>query len=428
MSNFLLLSCSVLFPLLLGFPIALVLGGVGLAWIVALDPNLLRGAARAVWNIAGSYTLISIPLFLLMGEIFQRSGSAERFYNALAVMLRRVPGGLLHANITASALFAAISGSSVATAACIGRAALPNLRALGYAERPLLGTLAAGGSLGILIPPSIALVIYAALVDESLGRLMVAAIVPGFLLTLLMMVYILVSALITPPARGEGAEIRRERVGAAVNILPIMGIIAIIFCGLYFGWATPVELAALGVLLTAIFPVINRKRLWPLYRDAVISAVRASAMLLFIVVCAQIFSFAVFSWGFTYEIVGWVEGLELPGLTILLTILVIYFILGAFMDELSTMVMTLPLVYPIVTNLGYSGIWFGVVLIIMLQVGLNSPPVGMNLFVIQGIDPRNTKLSDAAVGVLPYIVIMLLFVGLLIAFPGIALWLPARMM
>ncbi len=429
MTILLLMGLTVLLPLVIGVPIAVTLGGSGLLWIALLDPNLLRGAGHAVWNTAENYVLISIPLFILMGELIERANFANRFYDAVSLWLRPIPGGLLHANIAACSLFSAVSGSSVATAATIGKAAIPSLERLKYDRRLTLGSLAAGGTLGILIPPSIPLIIYAALVEVSLGQLVVAAIIPGVMMALIFSGYLWIMAWRRPEmaprlgGRPDVAALLRS-LGA---MLPLFFIIGIILCGIYFGWATPTEVAALGVLAAAGLALIQRQLTWPVIRDSVVATVRFTAMLMLVIIGAQIFSFAIFSWGVNYDISDWIAGLEYPRLAILGVVIAIYLLLGMFIDAISMMVLTLSVVFPIILKLEYDPIWFGIVLVILLEIGLITPPVGMNLYTIQALDPARISLGEVTRGALPFVGLLLAGIALLIAFPSIALWLPSLM-
>lgn len=432
MDTLALMALTILVPLFLGIPIAVTLGGSGLLWLLLLDPAHLRGAGYALWNTADNYILISVPLFLLMGEIVQRADIAQRFYRAMGLWLRWLPGGLLHANVGACAVFSAVSGSSVATAATIGTAAIPNLQDLRYDKRMILGTLAAGGTLGILIPPSIPLIIYAALVEVSLGRLFIAAAIPGLVMVGLFTLYIMWRALRDPslapmvPTEG-GRGLGREMFASLGDVLPVLLIIAVVLGGIYFGWATPTEVAALGVLIALVVAAAYGQLSWAMFRDSVTTAVTFTAMLMFVIIGAQIFSYSLFAWGVAREVATWVAALSVPPVVVLGYIVAMYLVLGMFIDALSMMVLTLSVVFPIITGLGYDPVWFGVVLVILLEIGLITPPVGINLYTIQGLVPGLASVLEVAMGALPFVVLLLIGVALLVVFPGLALWLPAQM-
>jgi C4-dicarboxylate transporter, DctM subunit len=426
MTVMLLMGITVLVLLAAGFPIALVLGATGIAWTLLYDPGHMTGVAHTVFNTASSETLIAVPLFILMGQIVQHSHVAERFYRAIALWLRRLPGGLLHANVSVCTVFSAVSGSSVATAATVATAALPSLQRLKYENRLATGTLAAGGTLGILIPPSIPLIVYGSIVEESIGTLFIAAIIPALMLVSLFHGYILIRSVINPelaPASTGESTSLSELMRSLLHILPVMAIVVAVLGGIYAGWTTSTEAAAIGVFMALAVAIgyraVNREML----RIVLQETLTLTAMMLFIVIGAQIFSFAVYTWGINREIGQLVSGLPLQPVFILAIIVVIYIVLGMFVDALSLMLMTISIVHPIIVGLGYDAIWFGIVLVLLLEVGLITPPVGMNLFTIKAVSP-GLSLSDVAYGALPFVALMLLAIALLVAFPMIVLWLP----
>lgn len=424
------IALTLLALLLAGLPIAAVLGTTGLIWIAALDPVYLKGAGYAVLNTATNETLIAVPLFILMGEIIQRSDVARRFYDAAAPWLGRLPGGLLHANIAVCSVFAAVSGSSIATAATIGTAAIPNLERLNYNRRLTYGTLAAGGTLGILIPPSIPMIIYGALVEESVGRLFIAAIVPAIVIIILFEAYILIRVFLggtTIPGHQIAPFTRAQRWASLRDMVPLIAIIVVVLGGIYRGWTTPTEAAGLGAVMALAVAWMQGTLSWRMFAAALTSAAKVTGMLMFIVLGAQIFAFAVFSWGINSKVADFIGGLPYPPYVIMFAILMMYFVLGMFIDALSMMVMTLSVVHPIVTGLGFDSVWFGIVLVALLEIGLITPPVGMNLFTIQAIQPDRISLSEVAAGSLPFVLLLLVGVTIFVAFPDIVLWLPAHM-
>lgn len=424
-----LMGASLLAPLLLGIPIAVALGAPGLLWLLYLDPENLayvRGAANALWNTAENHALLSVPLFILMGELMQRTEISRRFYQAVSACLWRLPGGALHSNIVACAVLSAVSGSSVATAAMVGAAAIPSLIRLNYDRRLIFGTLAAGGTLGILIPPSIPLIIYAALVEESVGRLFIGALIPGLMMTGMFFAYVLWRGwrLGRSGAPNPRPEVDMSAVRIVADMLPFGLIFAAIFGGLYLGWATPTEVAGLGVLIALVAALIHRQLKPAAVREALTSSANTTAVIMFVVIGAQIFSYALFSWGVTRAVAEWTSSLPYPPTVILGCIVVMYLILGMFIDSISMMVLTLGVVFPVVTNLGYDPVWFGVVLVILIEVGLITPPVGINLFTIQAVVPNLTSVMEVARGALPFVFLLLAGVGLLMLFPELVLWLP----
>ncbi len=415
--------------LALGIPVAATLGLTGMLFVYLLDPVYISGIGHAVWNNTSSEILVCIPLFILMGELIQQTGIASRFYTAMAQWMKWMPGGLLCANLGASAIFSAVSGTSVATAATIGKAAIPSLLKAKYDKRMTFGSLAAGGTLGILIPPSLPLIIYGSMTDVSIGKLFLAAIVPGLLVVSLFIAYIAFMALVKPSIAPKNDDLKVTALSlslAFLQMLPLLIIIGVILGAVYSGFATTTEAAALSVLIVLITAVIQKKLTWTIIRTSLISSVQLTAMIMFIIVGAQIFSFAVFSWGISAELAEWVSGLPYPSIVILLAIILFYLILGMFVDSVSIMVMSLAIIFPIIVELNYDPIWFGVILVILLEIGLIHPPVGMNLFVIQAIDPKNIDMKEVAMGSLPFVVLLLIAIGILIAYPQIALWLPSQ--
>ena len=411
--------------LFIGLPIAAVLGTTGLFWIVVQDPSLLRGAARSVMNIATGDVLVSLPLFILMGLVVQKSNVATKFYRSVALWLRGVPGGLLHANILVCSVFGSVSGSSVATAATVGSTAIPDLLKFRYDRQMLTGSLAAGGTLGILIPPSIPMIVYGATVQESIGKLFVGAIIPALILIALFMSYIFIRTYrnpeLAPPIQTTRPS-RAEFGKSLVNTIPLVAIAAVVIGGLYFGWTTSTEAAALGLAMALLFAAATRNINVPMLRNALIETVYLTPMLMFFVVAATIFSFAIFSWGTNTTVANVVVGLDLPPFAVMLIISLIYVILGMFIDPMSLMMMTISIVVPIVVNLGYDPIWFGILLVILLEVGMITPPVGMNLFTIHAISPPGTiALGDIARGSFPYVVMILITAVALILFPDLVL-------
>jgi tripartite ATP-independent transporter DctM subunit len=414
--------------MLVGLPIATSMAAVGiLGGLLAYGLPFINSIAPVIWGVHNDNLLTSVPLFILMGELLLRSGIADRMFGALAAWLGRLPGGLLHTNIGCSALFAATSGSSVATAATIGTVALPSLHQRGYRMDMSLGSIAAGGTLGILIPPSVNMIVYGSLTDTSIGRLFVAGIIPGLLLTAAFMTFILVHALITK------STIREEKVPLPVKLrllkdLVPPGVIFLIVMGsLYTGVATTTESAALGVVASLIFTWQSGSLKWKLLQNCFVQTGKTSGMILLIITAAFVLNLAISLTGVAETMTKWVTSFGLSGTQFLLVLVVFYLLLGMFMDVMSMMVATVPITFPIVVALGIDPIWFGVFIVLMCELGLITPPVGMNLFVVQGIRPDKGTIKDTIFGAFPYVLILLAFTGLLIAFPSIATWLPRQM-
>lgn len=414
--------------MLLGLPIATVMMLVGLGGgMLAYGDAFLGSSASVAWGTMSENGLTAIPLFVLLGEFLLRSGMADKMYSAFAAWLGGLPGGLLHTNIGCCALFAATSGSSVATAATIGTVALPSLAKHGYPMKEALGSLAAGGTLGILIPPSVNMIIYGSMTQNSVGKLFIAGIIPGLLLAGSFMLWIYISAVM----RGGGVKHPpvplAERMRVLVNLGQPLTIFGLVMGSLYFGIATATESAALGVVVALVFIAWSGKLKWALLQQCFLSSARTSGMILLIVVAAFVLNLALSLTGIGEALTKWVTSFGLSKTQMLIALIVFYLILGMFMDTLSMMVATIPLTYPVVTSLGVDPIWFGIFIVIMCELGLITPPVGMNLFVVQGIRPDRGSVSDVIQGAIPYAIIMILFTLLLMGFPELATWLPEKM-
>jgi tripartite ATP-independent transporter DctM subunit len=414
--------------MLLAMPIATSMAAVGIVGgIAAYGVPFMDSIAPVVWGVQNENLLTSIPLFVLLGELLLRSGIADRMYVALSAWLGRLPGGLLHTNIGSCALFAATSGSSVATAATVGTVALPSLQRRGYPMRASLGSLAAGGTLGILIPPSVNMIVYGSLTNNSIGKLFIAGIIPGLLLTGCFMLWIAVSSLASGKAMREPKVPLGERVRSLVHLIPPMVVFGIVMGSLYFGIATAAESAALGVIAALGFVAQTGKLSWALLRNCFISTARVSGMILLIIVAAFILNLTISLTGVAESMTKWVAGLGLSATGLILALIVFYLVLGMFMDVLSMQVATIPITYPIAVALGVDPIWFGIFIVLMCELGLITPPVGMNLFVVHGIRPDKGGIQDAIWGALPYAAIMIAFTLLIMAFPQIVTWLPKNM-
>ena len=419
---------AMLFMMLLGLPIAVSMAAVGIVGgLLAYGMPFINSIAPVVWGVHNDNLLTYVPLFILMGELLLRSGIADRMFGALAAWLGRLPGGLLHTNIGCSALFAATSGSSVATAATIGTVALPSLHRRGYSMRSSLGSIAAGGTLGILIPPSVNMIVYGSLTDTSIGKLFIAGIIPGLLLTGCFMLYIALNAIFS------GNAIKEEKVPLAVRIsllrdlVPPATVFFIVMGSLYTGVATTTESAALGVVAALFFAWRSGKLNLALLENCFTQTAKTTGMILLIITAAFILNLAVSLTGVAEAMTKWVTSFGFTPTQMLLILIAFYFVLGMFMDVLSMMVATIPITFPIIVALGIDPVWFGIFIVLMCELGLITPPVGMNLFVVHGIRPDRGSIKDAMLGAVPYAIIMILFTLVLIAFPAVATWLPSKM-
>lgn len=421
--------CVMLGLLFIGLPVAATLFLVAvLGAATYLGTPTLLAFGNNTWSVLNDFVLTSIPLFILLGEVLLRSGITDRMYVSLSDWVSRLPGGLLHTNIAASGLFAAVSGSSVATAATIGTVAVPALQSRGYDDRLALGSIAAGATLGILIPPSINMIIYGAMSNTSIGQLFVAGVVPGLIMMALFMGWIIVASLLRPSlvGRAEAVAPLGERLGRLVDLAPPLVIFVLVMGSIYFGWATPTEGAALGVLVALAMAALQRRLSFAMLNECFLSTSRITAMILLILIAAQFVNFVIGILGVPQALTGAIAALGATQLQVIVLLIVFYLVLGCFLETLSMMVATIPVVMPIVIHFDIDPVWFGIFLVIMMEVALITPPVGMNLYVVQGVRGSG-KITEVIHGALPFVAVMLLMVAILVAAPEIALWLPRQM-
>ena len=421
-------SVGLLALLSLSIPVGIVLFLLGLGIDAFFSPfPLIRGLGQLVWSSSNSATLIAIPFFVLLGEILVRSGVAERTYAALDRWVSWLPGGLVHANIATATMFSATSGSSVATAATVATVAMPQAERLGYDPKLFSGAIAAGGTLGIMIPPSINLIVYGFLTQSSIPQLFLAGLVPGIALAVL---FVIVTALICMVRPGLGGERRvfplALMLRALVDLIPIIALFAIIIGTIYKGWATPTEAAAVGVAgalaIAAAFGGVSLGML----AKSLLGTIKITSMIMLVVIGASFLNFTLASAGLGNELRAFLEGLGLTPLATILVIVLMYVILGFFIETLSLMVVTIPIIVPMVVSLGYDVIWFGILMIVLIEMALITPPVGLNLYVVQGAR-KGGSMSEVMLGATPYVLVMLAMAVALIAFPQIALWLPSAL-
>ncbi len=415
--------------LALSVPVAAVMGVLGLALNQFYSSMPLhRAMGEIIWNASSEYILIAIPLFVMLGEILLRSGIAERVYNGIAQWLSWLPGGLMHANIGTCALFAATSGSSVATAATIGTVAIPEIRKHNYHEALFLGSIAAGGTLGIMIPPSINFILYGLLTNTSVPRLYLAGFVPGFLLAFLFMVIVLVACLVDREKGGTPIQTSwGRRMRALPALLPPLAIFLVVVGSIYVGIATPTEAASLGVIAALILAATERRLSLAMLRGVAEGTMRTTAMIMLIIMAAQFLNFVLAAIGLTDGLSKIIEGLGLGKIGTMILIVVFYLILGCFMETISMMILTTPFIAPIVFKLGWDPVWWGITLTVLIEAALITPPVGLNLYVVQGIRGRGS-INEVIRGALPFVGAMMALIALLMAAPDLALWLPRYVM
>ena len=423
---------------LAGLHVASALGLIGMTVMyVFSDRPLWDMLGQIAWNVNSSSVLVAIPLFVMMGEVLIYSRLSERLYEVLSHWLAPLPGGILHSNIAFCAVFGAISGSSAACAATVGAVALPAFRARNYNERLVIGSLAAGGTLDILIPPSISMIIYGVLAEESIGRLYLAGFVPGFLLAGIFMLIIAVAAKIWPSvAPREPAVSWRVRFLGLVALLPIIALMFVVLGTIYLGVATPTEAAAFGVVASFLLAGASREMSVRMVKQVMVTTVRTSSMIMLIVTSAFILSFALAILGVPAQLAELVSGWKLTPTTFVRLLALFYLVLGTFMEALSMMVTTMPILVPLLKSMDVDLVWFGIIMVILLEAALVSPPEGLNLYIIQGIRKSVAEeaglnagtMLDLWIGVLPFMAGMALLIALLLVFPEIALWLPNLVM
>lgn len=410
-----------------GVYVAAVLGLLGiLVGLTFSDRPWWAFAGQTLWGPSSNFVLVAVPLFLLMGEILLRAGLSDRLYRALNIWLNRLPGGLLHTNIASCAVFSAISGSSVATAATMGSVALPYFEGTRYSQRMVLGSLAAGGALGNLIPPGITFIIYGLITETSVGALYIAALLPSILVTGLFILVILAHGLThrmeRPPPLPLAVKLR-----ATVQLIPTLLLMLLVLGSIYAGIATPTEAAALGVVGAAVFAAAEGKLSFRLLHASAEATARNTALLGLIIFGAYLLNYLLTAINVPQALAGFIGGLPLPPWAIMACILALYLALGTFMEGFSMIITTVPVVFPIVTALGYDPIWFGVVVTMMVEIAQISPPDGTVMYVLQGMRPKPGPITDVFAGVLPFLGAYLLAVVLLMVWPDIALWLPRLM-
>lgn len=406
--------------------------GVALGLAAALSLALLTSFpvvsafASVSFSSLDSYVFTSLPMFIFMGEIMFRSGASDQLYSGLVPWVEKVPGRLLHSNVLACTIFAAVSGSSAATAATIGSIAIPELKKRGYDEGAVIGSLCGAGTLGLLIPPSLAMIVYGAIVGESIGKLFVAGILPGLLLATLFMAFVVGHALLRPEiAPPSGSYSWRDRWAGLANIVPMAFVIFLVLGLMYLGVSTATEAAAIGVAAAILLSVVQGRFTWSMYWAATMGAVKITVMISFIVASAAALSVVVASLRIPQELMAHIVAAALPPVLIMTAICAIYVVLGCFFDGLGMQILTLPVVYPIVRAMGYDGIWFGIVLVVLIEIAQITPPVGLNLYVLRNISGWPVE-RIAAVS-LPYLAILVLEIVILFLFPGLATWLPQQM-
>jgi tripartite ATP-independent transporter DctM subunit len=406
-----------------------VLGGaLGLTGFVVL--HFWSGGAtslgvQAVWNTFNSFTLTAIPLFILLGEVLVASGLARNVYRAMSPLFSRLPGGLLHTNIAVCGMFGAVSGSSMAVAAAVGSVAYPELTNRGYDRRAVVGSLAAGGTLGLLIPPSLSLLIFGAFTETSIGQLFLAGVVPGIMAATGFSLWIIVAALRRP---GMAPVESRVPLGAALLALgqtwPLLALIAAVLGSLFAGLATPTESAGIGVLAAIVIGFVMGDLTIRGLGAALMGTAKTFAVIAMVLMGAVVLAQSISVLGLPQQLLRMMAELDIGPLQVLGLVVLVYIVLGMVFDGLSMMIMTLPIMFPLLVGLGYDPVWLGVIITLLIEIGMLTPPVGMNIFVVIGMTNGEVKLGEGAMAALPYWLVLLSLIAVLTAFPELVLWLP----
>ena len=408
-------------------PIAIALAVSGLAGYAALDgwPIALKMLGSVPFNLASAYSLSVIPLFILMGAVAARANMARELFEASNAVFSGVRGALASATIGACAAFGSICGSSIATAATFSRVAIPEMRRYGYDSGFAAGAVASAGTLGILIPPSVMLAVYSIVAEQSLPKLFAAAMVPGVLLAALYVITVTVTARLRPGLMPKAPSLPlAERVRALAKMWKLAVLFFLAVVGIYLGWFSPTEAAGVSAFAAIVIAFATRSMTWRALGEALLESAYATAMIFFIVVGAFIFARFIVLTQFPTILAQFVREAGLAPAWILLAVTALYFVLGTFLDEVSTILITVPVTLPLITGIGFDGIWFGIFVTVMCTIGLISPPTGMTVFVIQAQHPE-IPVARIYLGTLPFLLADFVLVGLLIAVPGLASWLPA---
>ncbi len=383
--------------------------------------------ATTIWGTSSSWTLTALPLFVWMGEILFRTKLSENLFKGLSPWMQKLPGGLIHVNVVGCALFAAISGSSAATVATVGKMSIPELRKRKYPEKILLGSLAGSGTLGLLIPPSIILIIYGVTVQESIAKLFIAGIIPGIMIALIFMSYVIIWSLINNKIMPKAYETFSflDKIKKSKQLLPVILLILGVIGSIYTGLATATEAASLGVVGALILSYFQKSLSFKTFKESLLGATKTSCMIAFILAGSTFLSLAMGFTGLPRNLAIWIESMQLSPYLLIFVLMIFYIILGMFLDGISAVVLTMAIIEPMIRQAGFDMIWFGIFLVVVVEMAQITPPVGFNLFVLQGM--ANKDMGYIARSAFPLFLLMILAVIMIIIFPEIALWLPEQM-
>ena len=412
---------------LLGSSVWIGLALMGVAW-VGMELFTTRPAGDAmitmIWTSSSSWTLTALPLFIWMGEILYRTRLSEDMFRGLAPWMRYLPGGLLHTNIAGCTIFAAVSGSSAATLTTVGKMSIPELRSRGYPEYMIIGTLAGAATLGLMIPPSLTLIVYGVTINESITKLFMAGILPGLVLAGLFMTYIMAWHFARRGERpaAEAPMSFGQMLGESRFLIPVLCLVFVVIGSMYFGWATATEAAAVGVIGALALAASQGSLNFKTFAASLMGATRTSAMIALILMGAAFLSLSMGFTGLPRALAAWIDGMQLSPITLIAALTVFYVILGMFLDGISSVVLTMAIVEPMVRQAGIDVIWFGIFIVVVVEMAQVTPPIGFNLFVLQGMTRH--EISYISKTALPMVGLMLLMVVILVAFPELATWLP----
>ena len=412
---------------LLGSSVWVGLSLIGVAWIgIELFTSRPAGDAMitTIWTGASSWTLTALPLFIWMGEILYRTRLSEDMFKGLSPWMRWLPGGLLHTNIAGCTLFAAVSGSSAATLTTVGKMSIPELRKRGYPEYMIIGTLAGAATLGLMIPPSLTLIVYGVSINESITKLFMAGVIPGLILSLLFMLYIVFWYFYFPNERPENEESigLKQMFSESKFLLPILALVIIVIGSMYFGWATATEAAAVGVVGALTLAFSQGSLNWETFSNSLMGATRTSAMIALILMGAAFLSLSMGFTGLPRALANYIDSLNLSPIVLIASLTVFYIILGMFLDGISSVVLTMAIVEPMIRQAGIDVIWFGIFVVVVVEMAQVTPPIGFNLFVLQGMTKH--EISYIAKTAIPMVALMILMVIILVIWPELATWLP----
>jgi tripartite ATP-independent transporter DctM subunit len=416
--------------LLLGTGVWVGLALLGVAY-VGMELFTVRPAGDAmatiIWRSSSSWTLTALPLFIWMGEILFRTRLSEDMFRGLSPWMAKLPGGLLHTNIVGCTVFAAVSGSSAATLTTVGKMSIPELRRRDYPEHLVIGTLAGAATLGLMIPPSLTLIVYGVTINESITKLFIAGIVPGLVLSLLFMSYVVIVSFVSKSYRPqvEPPMALVDRIKNSRFLIPVLLLVALVIGSMYLGYATATEAAAFGVVGALVLAAAQGSLTWASFTESLMGATRTSAMIALILAGAAFLSLSMGFTGLPRALAEWIASLELSRFQLLMALLVFYIVVGCFLDGISAVVLTIAVVEPMIRSAGIDIIWFGIFIVVVVEMAQITPPIGFNLFVLQGMTGH--EMSYIARASFPMFLIMVLMVFILIAFPDLATWLPESM-